>query len=171
MGAAVLSALVLLTSHPAAAENVEGFARVIDGDTLDVRGKKVRLLGVDAPEKAQSCRDALGQEYACGQLSSDALTRKLQDRTVTCDIQKLDQYGRSVATCSMLSPAGLEDIGSWLVSNGMAVAYRYATLMLPNCCLLFVQADHVVFLIFNILGLPVACPILGACSMNHFVHS
>ncbi|MFZ2102858.1 MAG: hypothetical protein WAU86_20070 [Oricola sp.] len=33
---------------------VYGFS-VVDGDTLRLNGERVRLLGIDAPEKSQTC--------------------------------------------------------------------------------------------------------------------
>ena len=40
--------------------------RIVDADTLEVAGQKVRLQGIDAPESAQSCRQAGGHRYPCG---------------------------------------------------------------------------------------------------------
>ncbi len=39
---------------------------------------------------------------------------------VSCNVRDKDQYGRNVATCRV----GSEELNSWLVSNGFAVAYR-----------------------------------------------
>ena len=35
--------------------DLAGAARVVDGDTLEVKGEKLRLQGIDAPEMAQTC--------------------------------------------------------------------------------------------------------------------
>ena len=43
-----------------------GIARVIDGDTLEIGGKRIRLHGIDAPERRQSCEDAGGNVHRHG---------------------------------------------------------------------------------------------------------
>ena len=47
-------------------EPVTGRARVIDGDSLEVAGVRIRLFGIDAPERDQDCQDGNGKSYACG---------------------------------------------------------------------------------------------------------
>jgi len=49
------------------AETIAGRASVIDGDTLEIAGKQIRLLGIDAPESSQTCTDSRGSRYRCGQ--------------------------------------------------------------------------------------------------------
>ncbi len=47
----------LLTLLPTLAlADVTGPARVIDGDTIEVAGERIRLHGIDAPESGQRCR-------------------------------------------------------------------------------------------------------------------
>ncbi|WP_442956716.1 thermonuclease family protein [Phenylobacterium sp. Root77] len=100
-----------------------GQARIIDGDTLDVAGERVRLWGVDAPERDQSCEDADGRPYACGRQAAVALSDLVAGRTVTCDQRDIDRYGRTVAQCA----AGGEDLGRRLVRDGHALDYtRYS---------------------------------------------
>ena len=97
---------------------LNGTATVIDGDTLDVQGTRIRLYGVDAPETRQTCRKGR-REWDCGQAATTALRDKLGRRQVRCEQTGSDRYGRVVARCSL----GGQDIGSWLVRNGWAAAY------------------------------------------------
>ena len=59
---------VMLGASPAlggeASPEIVGRASVIDGDTIDLHGVRVRLSGIDAPESAQLCRSAHSQRVA-----------------------------------------------------------------------------------------------------------
>lgn len=106
-------------SVPAAAETLQGWARVVDGDTIEIAGRRVRLHGIDAPERDQACeRD--GQPYACGTEATRALGAILAGRIVRCTGRDHDRYGRIVAVCW----AGGADVGEAMVRNGWAVAFR-----------------------------------------------
>ena len=107
-------ALAVILAHPA----VAGTTRVIDGDTLEWKGERVRLMGFDAPEMKQSCeRD--GVTWLCGKEARKALAEWIGDQDVKCEGDKRDRYGRLLAHCSVDG----EDIGEWMVSRGLAVAY------------------------------------------------
>lgn len=99
---------------------IVGIASVIDGDTIEIHGKRIRLHGIDAPESSQTCLDGAGQKWRCGQQAALALQDFLGHRTVTCEERDVDRYGRVVGRCLL----GDVDINGWLVTQGLALAYR-----------------------------------------------
>jgi len=119
---AVAAALALsaLAGLPAVAQT--GPARVIDGDTIDVAGTRIRLWGIDAPESRQTCERG-GVDYACGREATAHLRVLLVDAEVTCEARVKDRYGRTVAVCR----AGSIDISGAMVRDGWALAFvRYS---------------------------------------------
>ena len=98
---------------------VSGVASVIDGDTVEIHGQRIRLYGIDAPEASQPC-DLDGKPWRCGQVSANALAEYIARRPVTCEPRDRDRYGRLVAACSVAGAS----ISAWMVSEGWAVAYR-----------------------------------------------
>jgi len=103
----------------ASTTDLSGRPRVVDGDTIEVGGARVRLHGVDAPESRQSCV-AQGARWPCGRRASRALDGRLGGQTVVCEERDRDRYGRIVAVCRQ----GGRDINAWLVAEGWARAYR-----------------------------------------------
>jgi endonuclease YncB( thermonuclease family) len=98
-------------------------ATIIDGDTLEIRGTRIRLWGSDAPESPQLCRGDDSLQYRCGTKAANDLDALIARRTVSCAPVSLDRYGRTVATCSV---TGI-DLGDWLVGNGLALdGHRYS---------------------------------------------
>lgn len=97
-----------------------GVASVIDGDTIEIHGARIRLHGIDAPESAQLCIDANDKPWRCGQRASLALAERIGRAPVSCRRTDTDRYGRMIAVCSR----GTEDLNAWLVAEGWAVAYR-----------------------------------------------
>ncbi len=107
-----------LLATPALAD-VIGTASVIDGDTIEVHGQRIRLHGIDAPESRQLCR-LDGKPWQCGKDATNALADKIARRPVTCEDLGRDRYKRIIGRCTL---AG-EDIESWMVQQGWALAYR-----------------------------------------------
>ena len=97
----------------------EGLARVIDGDTLEIAGQRVRLEGIDAPESAQSCAKADGAAWPCGHVAASALHALVAGKTVVCDRTGRDKYGRTLGLCF----AEGDDINGALVRAGYAWAF------------------------------------------------
>lgn len=114
--------LVLPQTAPAVerVDPIVGAVRVIDGDTIDVGSTRIRLHGIDAPERGQPCTTMAGQNWACG----DWVTRQVRDRyegaLARCTQVDTDRYGRTVARCL----AQGHDIAQTLVQGGIAYAYR-----------------------------------------------
>ncbi|MBE0599884.1 MAG: thermonuclease family protein [Burkholderiaceae bacterium] len=113
-------AFAVLWSAQAQSEPVAGVASVIDGDTLEIHGQRVRLFGIDAPESGQPCETAQGERWRCGRDAAIALADLIGRAPIQCDPQDIDRYGRVVAVCYQ----GNLDIGAEMVRAGWAVAYR-----------------------------------------------
>ncbi len=112
-----LAITLCLLATPALAD-VAGVASVIDGDTIEVHGQRIRLHGIDAPESRQLCR-LDGKPWQCGKDAANALAEKIARRSVTCEDLGRDHHQRIIARCTV---AG-EDMGEWMVAQGWAVAY------------------------------------------------
>lgn len=92
--------------------------RVMDGDTLRLGDRTVRLAKVDAPERGQTCADAAGRAFDCGAAAADALARLVDGRSVVCLVSGRDRFGRGLGLCS----AGGAELNAGLVSAGWALA-------------------------------------------------
>src|SRR6201987_6143344 len=111
--------ILLLLSGAAFADDFVGQASVVDGDTLEIHGMRIRLWGVDAPESSQLCRGEDSLQYRCGAQAANDLDTFIARRPVNCLPLSLDPYGRTVATCSV----GGTDLGEWLVCHGSVLAW------------------------------------------------
>lgn len=111
----VASSVLLLASVSVNAKLFEAHViHVADGDTVTVtaNGEKhrIRLRGVDAPEKDQ----------AYGQQSKKALSWLIDGKDVVIDYNEKDRYGRIVGSIAV----GNVDAGLYMLEGGNAWAYR-----------------------------------------------
>jgi endonuclease YncB( thermonuclease family) len=124
VGVLALGVLLLLpprqgTARPTAGgDAVSGLARVVDGDTLDIDGRRIRLEGIDAPEAAQTCGRPSGT-WKCGSAAADALARLTARRKVACESRGTDKYGRMLGVCFVDGA----DINARMVRDGFAWAF------------------------------------------------
>src|SRR6202012_5847762 len=91
----LLIAAACLCVSTAAADNLAGQASVIDGDTLEIHGTRIRLWGIDAPESSQLCRGEDNLQYRCGAKAANDLDAFIAGRSLNCIPISLDQYGRT----------------------------------------------------------------------------
>lgn len=98
--------------------------RVVDGDTVHIGSSKIRLLGIDAPERRQMCAGAGGAPWACGQMATAFLSGLLETSAtgVACAINGQDKYKRLLGTCYAGSVEGGIDVQRALIRGGFAVA-------------------------------------------------
>ncbi len=104
-----------------------GLAKVIDGDTIKIGAKKIRLFGIDAPEKNQICKKKFlsfsfvnfQKNYNCGQISTNNLKKKIGKEKIKCLYKSRDRYKRYLGTCYIKKV----DLNKWMVENGYALAY------------------------------------------------
>ncbi|WP_420409754.1 thermonuclease family protein [Hoeflea sp.] len=91
---------------------------MIDGDSLAMGERRLRLKGIDAPELAQRCRrDSI--EYACGSEARSRLRELIGGQGVSCLSEGVDRYGRDLVRCK----AGDRDLNRIMVRSGHAVSF------------------------------------------------
>lgn len=117
---ALAAALLAGAASAATGPTPAGPLTIIDADTFDVAGTRVRLHGVDAPEAGQECRDAGGARWPCGAWATAEAWRLWGGRDAACEGIETDRYGRLVARCAVDG----EDLVAALVAGGIALAYR-----------------------------------------------
>lgn len=117
---ALTSSVSSTAAKSAGNEMISGPAQVIDGDSLMVAGREIRLHGLDVPEWDQTCTDGSGKEWKPGQQAKAWLASRITSHPLACTREDTDRHGRLIATCYL---AG-ENINETLVRQGWAVAYR-----------------------------------------------
>lgn len=91
---------------------------VIDGDTLRLQDRVVRLQGLEAPPRGKLCQHPDGSSFDCGAAAVDALANLVRGRPVICHIGSRDAAGFTQAMCD----AGDINLNRQLVADGWARA-------------------------------------------------
>ena len=117
---ALIASLGIGVTDCMSAPAIQGTASVIDGDTIEIGGERIRLNAIDAPESSQLCLDAAGKRFRCGQKSAYALADMIGRSVVSCEPKSRDRYKRIIAICSK----GTTNLNAWMVAQGWAVAFR-----------------------------------------------
>lgn len=106
---------------------IDGEAQAMDGDSLRLAGRELRLRGIDAPELQQECTrpGASTRHVPCGRQAREAMARLLAGRTAHCILSGQDRYGRDLARCVLHARDGkvaVPDLAARLVLDGWALA-------------------------------------------------
>ena len=112
----LLVAMAFLSPAPQAAE-LTGKPRVVDANTLEIGGTRVRLGGIVLPDEQQTCQNG-GKAWNCGQEALFALIFELAEHWLTCRGRDIDPAGRLVAVCF----TGPYELNATLVRKGWARA-------------------------------------------------
>ena len=87
--------LFLTLTSNIVAEEIIGFPKIVDGDTVHINKYKIRLEGIDAPEIRQKCKkeklkisSIIGftfyKDYNCGEVSRQKLKKKVDRSKIKC---------------------------------------------------------------------------------------
>lgn len=131
----LVSVFILAASFCVQADVVSGkVVRVADGDTITVldaqmQQHKIRLAGIDAPERRQ----------AFGQRSREFLATLVAAQQVEVETEKTDKYGRSVGKVLLQG----RDVNLAVVAAGLAWHYKeYESEQSPADRLLYSNAEQ-----------------------------
>lgn len=108
--------MMLLVAFGAAAKEL----KVTDGDSLVINNRRIRLQGIDAPEYHQTCGDAKGFDYPCGQKALEFMQHLVSHKKVSCKKIAKDIYKRDLSECY----ADGKNINLQMLEAGWAVVYR-----------------------------------------------
>lgn len=112
----LIAVITILFSFSVNAKELMGqVIKITDGDTITILDAnkeqfKIRLSGIDAPEKNQ----------AFGNVSKKALSEILNGKVVTVDFNKRDRYGRIIGKVLLNN----EDVNLAQVKRGLAWHYK-----------------------------------------------
>ena len=107
-------------------QTLAGFeAEVVDGDSLQTNTKRIRLIGIDAPEYFQECEDENGKKYMCGQEAKAYLEGLIQNglqkgQKLRCVAEDVDRYKRELSVCRI----GNVELNFEMVKAGYALTYK-----------------------------------------------
>ena len=116
--AALFGAWFALTTVAGWAEELSGTARAVDGNTLEIGARRIRLMGVDAPDLDQTCPTRKGESYPCGRVAAETLAKLVKDGPLACRGEQIDPTERLLARCNIRG----FDVGEQYVLTGRAFA-------------------------------------------------
>ena len=115
-------------------KTIYGKPKIIDGDTVHINNKKIRLHAIDAPEINQTCsKDKF--IWNCGIESKNFLKKIIDEDKIICKPTGMDKYKRYIGICYKWEKNFLWrksndviNLNREMVLKGWAIAYRYYSL-------------------------------------------
>ncbi len=120
--AALGLALSAVLAGASAVAEVAGPPEIIDGDTLAVQGRVIRLYGIDAPELGQACRIG-ARAYDCGRIARTALLDLTAGATVSCQLAPASPEDGADGRIGRCRADGY-DLSEGMAYTGWALALR-----------------------------------------------
>ncbi len=102
-------------------KEISGIAKVVDGDTIHIGEKRIRLLFIDAAESKQECFNEKNEKYFCGIMAKEFLKNFAENKNIICKYAKKDIYKRFLAECFLNDIS----INKLMLQEGMAVIYSF----------------------------------------------
>jgi endonuclease YncB( thermonuclease family) len=97
---------------------ITGRASPIGADTLRIDRTTIRLEGIEAPDRDQTCARSDGRAWRCGEAAQSALSRLIAGRNLRCEPSGKDASGTVRAACF----SGSSDVAAALVKGGHVFA-------------------------------------------------
>ena len=79
--------MLTFVTQGAKAQNLSGYVKVIDGDTLKMGDRRLSLHGIDAPESHHECQNNMAETYQCGHLATKRLIELINEQNVICEVK------------------------------------------------------------------------------------
>ncbi|WP_431858019.1 thermonuclease family protein [Azospirillum sp.] len=98
---------------------IKGEGKALEGDLLSVAGTTVRLMGIDAPDPGQKCKNRYGHELDCFTIARDVLATLIKDQEVECTVADEDRNRQKQGECRV---RGI-DLGGAMVARGWAFQF------------------------------------------------
>ncbi|MBR1600892.1 MAG: thermonuclease family protein [Alphaproteobacteria bacterium] len=100
--------------------------KIVDGDSLEIGERRIRLDGIDAPEFTQICTDNNGADYDCGIKALHYLENLISGKNIDCQcLKQKDRYNREICECFVKNVS----LNKAMISAGWAVTYRDKTFL------------------------------------------
>jgi len=115
-----LAVCLILSPNFTSADDLSGAGKAVDGRTLVIAGKTVRLYGIDSPDRQQSCFTKHKKEFPCGKIAFTALATLIRNVELYCNYTEPTAENSEIQY--VICRAGPMDVAKQHVLQGWAFA-------------------------------------------------